>query len=1714
LLNHHDALRLRYRKVNGVWQQYYADPDHEIPFQIETLEESDFSKALNERVRYWQANLDLEQGPLTRLVLFQHQENVRLLWVIHHLAVDAVSWRILLEDLNRAYTQAHLGEVLQLPSKTSSFQAWSKGLQQWSSHPDCAAEQIYWQQLPFLPDQLPIDFPQGSNQVINTCDHTLTLDSATTHQLLEATPSAYRTEINDLLLSALLLTLQEWSDQHQHLIDLESHGRAHLFDNIELSRTVGWFTALYTVVLSLPDRDDLGHVIKTIKEQLRQIPHDGIGYGLLRQQGEKLPQGQVLFNYLGQFDQTTAEPQESFRLAQERVNHSHSATGSRDYLIDINSLIIQQQLHLTFSYSTCQYQPETIESLANTYQKHLQNLIEHCQNHYGYTPSDFPLVVLSQQQLDILTNIYHNNIAAIYPLTPMQQGMLFHKFYEPDSRLYTVQLQCQLRGDIDPAALRQAWQFLVDRHPILRTAFRYDQNNPVQIVLKQVELPWLETDWLQFSEEEGQQKELQLQPLCQPSFDFAQAPLLSLQLIRTGSDRYQLIWHHHHILMDGWCLPILLRELFTVYHSLCHQQTPQLPPINSYQNYIAWLTQQDQQAAQSYWQTKLAGFSIPTPIPIARPKQQVAHHQEITYTLTPEETLSLNRFARQQRVTLNTLIQAAWAILLGRYSGETDIVFGAVTSGRNVPLQGIENIVGLFINTLPLRVDLNTDLSTLLQDLQTQQQENDRYAYTRLADIQSWSEVPNGVSLFDTIFVFENYPVDDTLRNPQKLPFQLEDIEVKVQTNYLFTLVVLPSPTLSLRLGFDRNRLEPEVSETIVEQLGWLLQQIITQPEASSADYTLLTSQAATYLPDPSQALPIPNYPLVTTCFLDQVDRCPDAIALRHGQSEWSYHTLYQAACGIAQTLLEAGLQGGNVVACCGERSPEMVATMMGIFLSGGICLSVDARLPLERRWVMLQTANARYGIAVDNDPGWMQEHCQIVIPQKGLSEVSLPPLQPQQPAYIFFTSGTTGTPKAIMGNHQGLAHYIHWHVDRVEARPSDSFAHFAALSFDAVLRDVWVPLTSGGTLVIPQNDTMLSGLKLFEWLDEEQISLWHTVPSLLHGWLTELAAPISLPHLRYLSLAGEPLREELVNLWRSQIDSPAQLLNLYGLTETTVIKSFYPVTDPQPGIQPLGQALPETQLLVLNRQQRCGLYEPGEIVIRTPFRTLGYLNMESTTFAPNPFRNDPDDLLYYTGDIGYYDLNGVLHSQGRRDSQVKVRGVRIELAEISSLLNQHPDVRRSVVAVQGEESHRYLVAFVVYNPDTIPREVELRRYLLDKLPDYMMPSRFIPLDTLPLTVNGKIDRKALPELNMLMEAELVPPRDAIERQLTQIWQDILKVSPLGVRDNFFELGGHSLLALRLMAEIEQQFQQHLPLTALFQGATIENLASLLRQKSNFQSWAPLVAIQPNGSKTPFFCVPGAGGEVTYLYHLAHHLGQDQPFYGLQAVGLDGKTKPYAQVEDMAARYIKEIQKVHPQGPYQLGGHSFGGQVALEMALQLTSQGHKVTHLIMLDAVAPFTIKDPNMIEGLWQAEVAGMIEYLLDIPFAETHNLLKTLESDALFSYLQEGLIQAHWLPSEASISQIRGMVEVLKANSQKSYLPKNSISTPITLFQALERSSDAEEMLRELQLLDFYQEPMYGWHRFATDIDVHPVSGTHISILTPPHVKLLAEKLKRCLV
>ena len=1768
LERHHDALRLRFVQVEGVWRQENAPTTTGLDlavFDLSLLTPEQRSARLAEEADRAQESLNLERGPLLRAAYFNYGDQAagRLLVVIHHMAVDGVSWRILLEDWQLAYQQRLRGEAVQLPAKTTAFRDWARwlaieGVEQ------VRREHAYWQQVVSRCDSpLPVDHSIGLmvNTVASADEVVCTLDAETTALLLHTAPAAYRTQVNDLLLAALVHAVSGWSGQKRVVLELEGHGREVLEDDaaattLDLSRTVGWFTSLFPVVLEV-EADDEGGMIRSVKEQLCRIPNHGMGYGILRYVGALeglVPVAPISlsFNYLGQFDAAITDTENPLRpgFAQEGSGQPHSPTGLLSHLLDVNALVIHGELQVAWRFSQHTHQHQTIETLAAAYLAALRQLIDHCRTTAGgYTPSDFTARSLSQAEVD---RLHGQAIDDIYELSPMQEGMLFEALYAPESGVYVTQLCFTLERTLNVAAFRQSWQELVSHHPMLRTCFLWERDpTPLQLVQHEVTLLWAEEQWADGGDAAAALSAW-LAADRQRGFALDHAPLMRCALLRTAGDAVSFIWTSHHLIGDGWSLPLLMQELFVRYQAACTGRAAEWPSPRPYRDYLLWLRRQDRQRAEIFWREQLHSFTAPTPLTVDRPAPTRGtrhdHYPTQRHVLSPELTRAVSRLAQQQQVTLNTVIQGAWAILLSRYSGNQEIIFGATISGRPATLPGVERMVGLFINTVPIAVTVppSERLGPWLQRLQQIQAAAQEHGYLTLSDIQRGSDIPSGIPLFEHILVFENYPVDSAqLEAGAAL---VRDMASYEQTNYPLTIAVVPPGSgdedrLTFAFSYDSRRLDAITITRMAGHLQTLIEGMVTDPTATLATLSMLTATEQQQLLEEwnATAADYPQDRCIHELFEEQVARTPDAVAVVFEDQQLTYAELNARANQLALHLIGLGIGPDVLVGLCVERSREMIIGLLGILKAGGAYVPLDPSYPAERLAFMLDDAavpvlltqshllntlppTAAQVVCLDRD--WPLLTSYPIPDEKNhsigyrLSAIGYcnpsRAVQPHHLVYAIFTSGSTGKPKVTGVYHRGLVNLVSWYITQFGLNADDRTLIASSPSFDLTQKNLFAPLIVGGQLV-------LSAAPLYEYtvmtnlIQQHRVTWINCTPSAFYPYLAPDAPPdiahaafAKLESLRYVILGGEPIHMDRLAPWLTSPACHATVVNTYGPTECTDVVSAYRIIPTRPSI-PIGTPVANTCLYVLDDLLRpVPIGVTGELYIGGIQVGAGYLNRPELTaerFIPNPFGSG---RLYKTGDLVRYLADGNLEYLGRSDQQVKIRGFRIELGEIESVLHDHPAVRECVVlAREDSPGDLRLVAYVV----TSATGAELRSHLQKHLPEYMVPSIFVQIDTLPLTPSGKVDRKALPvpDRSVLVQERLaVAPRSMTEVNLAHIWQAVLGVPQISIHDNFFELGGHSLLAIRVMAQVQQHFGQHLPLASLFENPTIAQLALRLHNTGTVADWSPLVPIQPHGSRSPFFCIHGGGGNVLHYDTLARHLGNEQPFYALQAVGLDGRTPPLTSVEDMAACYVVAIQTVQPHGPYFLGGHSLGGHIAYAMAQLLRSAGHEVALVVVMDTFAPGG-KAAGITDGwddtMWMLEMAHMIEQFLGITLHLSYASLSVMTMGERFTFVNERLQECGAVPPGSGSELLHGLYQVFKANNQANYAPTSVIPVPLALL----RGSDSTDTAVRA---DLRTEPTWGWSAYADGpVDLHVVPGDHSGMLIAPHVHILAECLGECL-
>ncbi|MFY0568156.1 non-ribosomal peptide synthase/polyketide synthase [Archangium lansingense] len=971
-----------------------------------------------------------------------------------------------------------------------------------------------------------------------------------------------------------------------------------------------------------------------------------------------------------------------------------------------------------------------------------------------------------------------------------------------------------------------------------------------------MELPFELRDWtyLPASEQEARFEQL-LRADKQRGIDLRRAPLVRLTAIRMANERLRFLWSHHHLLLDGWSLGLLIVEVFSLYEALRAGRTLQLAPQVPYRDYIAWLSRRDASADEAWWRSYLEGFSAPTSLPAdthAAPGQGQPPTLELD--LSAEATAALQAFARQHQLTVNTLTLAAWAFVLSRYSGEQDVVFGSTVAGRPPELPGSDTLVGIFINTLPTRVRLPSGSSALLpwlQALQTQQSEQRQYEHSPLVQVQSSSQVPRGVPLFDSLLVFENYPLDTTMAGSAS-SLQVRDLQGLEHTNYPLTLSVIPGNALRLRAVYHAPRFEHASMQRLLEHWRNALHAL---PTASRVGDIALLSEAErqqVLVEWNQERTDYPREKCVHTLFEEQVEHTPDAVAVDFDGVRLTYRELNRRANQLAHRLLKLGVEPGARVGLCVERSAHMVVGMVATLKAGGAYVPLDPSYPKERLAFMVEDSSLTVLLTQESLAGSLPESAARVVcldaAGEGLdAEPESNPssgAQATHPIYVIYTSGSTGRPKGVCVPHRGVVRLVR-NTNFIHLTPEDRIAQASNASFDAATFEVWGALLNGATLVGMSRDVVLSPQSYTAFLRDQAISVLFVTTALFNQLVAESADTFRT--LRQVHFGGDAADARAV---RAALTGrpPQKLVNAYGPTESTTFATWHLVQEVAEGAVtvPIGRPLANTELYVLDGwMQPVPVGAAGELYIGGDGLALGYLGRPELTaekFVPHPFSTEEGARLYRTGDVVRYRADGSVEFIGRADSQVKVRGFRIELGEVESVLGGHPAVRECVVVVRDDGAGgKRLVAYVVPTSPSVPTSEELRTWLKQQMPEYMVPSAFMVLEKLPLTPNGKVDRKALPAPEATVsQAGYVAPRTPTEEQLATIWAEILSVPRVGAEDDFFELGGHSLLATRVLSRLRSAFQVELPVRALFDASTLSALAAKLDEARASQNQSAL----------------------------------------------------------------------------------------------------------------------------------------------------------------------------------------------------------------------------------------------------------------------------------
>ena len=1464
ILDHHDSLRIRAVPSESGWALVVAPPREEPDLRYVDLCAVPEASALAEVSRLaaqTQVSLDFERGPIARAVYFDlsSAREGRLLIVAHHLGIDGVSWRIVLEDLVTVYSQLQAAREVRLPAKTASIRRWAEALQMHADSPALAAESAYWRAIAASsPTPLALECSAQRSRNAEDSQRVVrrSLNATTTGALLTEVPTRFSAQVQDVLITALVEVCTEFLQRNDLLIALEGHGREDVTAGVDVSRTAGWFTSLYPVRVSLDGDRTLAN-LKSVKEQLRGIPGNGIGFGILRALASDpavraelvaMSAPDVRFNYLGQFSAIAAGSWVRGRAEEER-GPEHGPGIERQAVFDINCAVYGGELVIEWAYSENLHRRETVEALAGKFVEHVVDLIVACRagEESGATPSDFPLARVTQSLLDRLT-AGGGRLNDVYGLSPMQAGMLFHARSFPESPVYLQQLWWTFIGDLDVASFKASWADLVSRQPILRSSFHWDDAAPaVQAVHPTVELSWQEVD--ASNDGEAAFTAFRERGLARP-FEASRAPLLRLALIRQGANSHRFLCTYHHILMDGWCLPILLRELFTIYRARVTGESSRLPPVEPYRRYVAWLQAQDAGAAKTYWTRELQGFTAPTRLciePVTSERTHAGPMASKTRTIGRVAMNGVHEFARRERLTLNTIVQTAWAFLLHRYSDETDIVFGATVAGRPPDLPGVADMLGVFINSVPIRSRLDPDKALLvwLRESAERHLERERFVFSSLAEIQAWSEVEGGAPLFSTLFIFENYPME-ALGTEGEHALVIRDLQAHEQTPYPLTLTLLPGAELRMTVAYDTQRYAAGIIERLLTQLEEVIDQLVSGRAKTVGDLALGVGDDRDWLATVSRGREIVvSDAALPKLFSEQAQRTPERVACVSGGRSLTYAELDARSSQVARYLRAVGVEPGARVAALIGRSTNLLVALLGILKSGAAYLPLDPMFPRERLAMMIEDAAPRVILTEtsldDFLPTGPTPRVHMDADAAAIEAVPATPIEWTTPssalAYVMFTSGSTGRPKGVQITHRSMMNFLVAMRDMPGLALDDVLLAVTTVSFDISVLELYLPLLCGARVVIATTEEVVDGGRLLALLEAERVTIMQATPA---TWRLMLATGWKRTPGLTILCGGEALPWDLAN---RLCERAAAVWNMYGPTETTVWSSVKRVDAPgsfaaDRSPVTLGRPIDNTQLHVLDAAMRPSpVGVAGELYIGGAGVSPGYFKQQERTrerFVDDPFASVSGMVLYRTGDRVVRLADGDLKFLGRTDFQAKLRGHRIELGEIEGALDAQDGIDHSVVLVREDApGDQRLVAYYTASATGLVDPATVRAALRQRLPDYMVPSIFVALDAFPLTPNAKIDRAALPPPRAgggdASPAAEAPPQGALEGEIARIWCEALGRDEVGREDNFFDLGGHSLLLMQVYNRLRLLVDIELQVVDLFRFPTITSLGQFLQ---------------------------------------------------------------------------------------------------------------------------------------------------------------------------------------------------------------------------------------------------------------------------------------------
>lgn len=1436
LLDHHDALRTAfYQYDDGALEAEIRDASVStrlICFDLTEEEKPEERRA--ELCQVIQKSFRLEQPPLFSAALFQAADGDRLFIAIHHLVFDGISWRIFEEDLQTLFYQMEQGAALELPPKTDSYLLWSQELLRKAKSHSFHDEFNYWASGAFK-DAVNIPTSDTGEKGIDSVS--FTLSDGYTELLQTKANRAFGSETRHLLLAALGQAAREIWDCEKLQLMMEGHGREEIIEGLNTSRTIGWFTNLYPVALPcFVDRGQIGRLIQAVKDTLGSIPHNGIGFGMakyLREETTDLPTPNLLFNYLGQFD-TTEEGDSPLKLVDEDMGDSMNPNEKPPFGLSINALIEAGCLQVELQYDKAKYDSREVEVIANIYYASLESVIDYCslqtpQHHSKQALTYQKLSEQEWQQLQTQAKEAGGFIQDVYPLSPMQETMFFQALMHPESTAYFYQLHYLIEGNIDLQLLEKSLNRLIERHDILRTIFldKVAERN-LQLVLQELTCPVNYIDLRGLNAADQQNKvEAFLEEDQQNLFDLGKGPLLRLALIQLDDTTFKMVWSSHHILMDGWCFEVLVGEFSEIYQRLSEGTTAKLPFAHQYCEYIQWLEAQQHGAAETYWEQYLNGYDKLASL-VQRKKQPETQNafelKRNSLQLDAKRSKQLYQICQQWRITPSIFLQTAWGITLGRYNNRRDVVFGKTVSGRPPEVEGIETMAGLFVNTLPVRVQTKSG-QTFREVARLQQIEfldSQAYQYCPYTKIVAQSELQQ--SLLDHSFVVQNLKVETEADQNADLDWEIKAVDAAEHAN--FDLCVIAYTQEEIRIDLEYNGLvyQEWYIEQITSQLELLIQQAIAEEEKTLGQLPLQTIQESSTLQivnDSQRAFPNET---VLDLLQQQVATHPDLPAVKFQSTQWTYKELEAYSNQIAHYLIQNFEVGkGQIVALRVDRSEQALALLLGVLKTGASYLVIDKSFPPKRVAFILE--DSRANVLLYDQGAVESSHCRIV----ATSDIELDDLPQTRPdvhitsadiMYTIYTSGSTGQPKGVQIRHASLFNYIYHNFVKYDITSEDRTVLMSSMAYDLGYTSLWTPFTSGGLQVVLPESDFLDTNELMDVLINDRITILKLTPTTFSLLVNDpkfatLASELSL---RLIVLGGEKIRMEDLYAYREVAEREVIFVDEYGPTEATIGVTQYDLdTEKLEAIRSVqlegtnvGKPISNAQIYILDEEGReAGIGMIGELHIGGAGLASAYLNRPQLTaerFIIHP--TEPPQRLYRSGDLARWMPGGEIEYIGRKDHQLKVRGYRVELEEVEAVIRQQEGVRDVVILSEQAEDVTITAYLILENGHSTDA---LRNQLEEAIPAYMIPHLLLELEAFPQLANGKVDRSALKALRTAgSETSGTTDRELSDKEkiLIEAFEKVMRISPISLDDNFFNMGGDSIRAMRIIAYLYKEGYQ------------------------------------------------------------------------------------------------------------------------------------------------------------------------------------------------------------------------------------------------------------------------------------------------------------------